>query len=661
MPPVSAFVSAVPPAPFVEPVPPTAFDTPVERSQFTADITPINPIEDSATVVFSGEQSVGPSPASESSAEPTPADSDELFGKPKSFKVVQTVKSFKVVGGDFRGLGSPAEESPSPEAPQSVETPISVEVSQSVEIPTEAPPYADASPSPETVISEPTPIVNDFTTSTGAEGEPTGQAMGMPSIFSELAAAPGPQTSLGTQIASPPTMAFSTQAPEAPAADSLPVPDPFSFGDPAQSGPTEPPITMNMGAPATEESTGIVSGDFFPSPLASTDELLARFSKPEPALITGVPKREMSSNKPLMIIVGVVLCLIVSVGVIFLRQPKEELKHMTALDDGKAPIGAANLDEGNLVAPPVAPKPELASTQEPSTKGPASDQAAAIKMVKEYPLEGNRVSVGNWLQYSYTASPNAGTESWNASLTADNTVLVEYRFVSRAAGGTPVVYLFEADMKRGLVSGKNLEARQMLVGGAKPAVVKAASKPAAKPVRRAQKAPVVARAPNKAPAPRKASRPSRDPLPLPGSSDLFEPSTEETAFDSEMNGYSSSRAAARNGGSKVKSTADAFGGDPDMLMPGESASSSDDEDAFGLPASRPAVAPTARRTSARSARAPAVKRTLGVEITKPTKKKRSSQKSSSQRRQEEIRLPELPETSDLPSSSADEDAFGAGQ
>ena len=153
--------------------------------------------------------------------------------------------------------------------------------------------------------------------------------------------------------------------------------------------------------------------------------------------------------------------------------------------------------------------------------GTSAEHLAAISNVKDFPLDGGRGTVGRWLQYSYTASPNAGAEEWNASTTAENTVLVEYRLVPGASGGKGALYLFEVD-SNGLVMGKNIEARQMLAGGPPPD----APTPKKKAVKKTSK--------KHAPKRRAYEEPKEVPLlPLPDSGELRPPAEDDGSFGSD--------------------------------------------------------------------------------------------------------------------------------
>ncbi|MEQ1918177.1 MAG: hypothetical protein ABL955_03180, partial [Elusimicrobiota bacterium] len=210
---------------------------------------------------------------------------------------------------------------------------------------------------------------------------------------------------------------------------------------------------------------------------------------------------------------------LIVVGVIFMRQPKDDLKQMATLDDGQAPIGLS-ADEGAAAPPPIV-KPKIAEPAPAPAPppGPSAEHAAAIETVKDFPLDGDRGTVGRWLQYSYTASPGSGTEEWNASTTGDNTVLVEYRMVPGASGGKGALYLFEVDAN-GIVMGKNIEARQMLAGGPPADAPKTKKKAPAK--KASQKRRVAPEEPKEVPL-----------LPLPDSGELRPPAEDDGSFGSD--------------------------------------------------------------------------------------------------------------------------------
>ncbi len=413
-----------------------------------------------------------------------PAPKPQGFAKPKSFKVVPTAKSFKVVGATDAAAAPPP---PTAAAPAPVEPPPPAPVAAPAPViePVAPPPPPPPPPAPEPVVvapPAPTPAPIDFA----------------PPAQSPFAPVEPPAA---TPIPPPPnTLSRSQEAP--------PVPDlgataAAPFGEAAP-----PPETLARRGGAIET----------PAEAPPGDAVAARFAKPAPPE-TGEPK-PARSNKKFYVAGGVLLALLLGVAVLFMRQPKDDLKQMASLDDGKPPVGLP-ADDGQ--APPIA-KPRMAEPEPAPAPapppGPSAEYEAAIAAVKDFPLDGGRGTVGRWLQYSYTASPGAGTEEWNASTTGENTILVEYRFVPAPGGsGRGALYLFELD-GIGLVIGKNIEARQMLAGGPPP---DEAPKKKPKPAKK--------KAVKRRPA---VEEPKEVPLlPLPDSGELRPPAEDDGRFGSD--------------------------------------------------------------------------------------------------------------------------------
>ncbi len=391
----------------------------------------------------------------------------------KAFKIVPTAKAFRIAAAE----GPPAAgASPTPEAEAAPLAPAELETA--------------SAPAPDAVAFE---------------AAPTPEPASAPSIFEAIA-----QETAPPPAAAPPTV--------------------FSFGNAAQSKPEEP-----LPPPAAVFSA---VDDMVGEPPAQ--EALARFAKPAPAPAAEAPRASRSS-KPFLVVTAALVIVMAAVGALFLRHPKD-LKQMADLDDGRARVGAEQAEDAprpaavkpEKIAPPAgvaAPAAPQASSAGGASAGEASQAAssaaldAAVSAVKNFPLDGERGTVAQWLQFSYSASPDAGKESWNASETADKTYLVEYRFTP-SARGDEVHYLFEVDMGRGFVIGKNLDAKSVLAGGPRAAAKQA--KPQAK--RRNQ----VAR-PKKTVKRAIADRPPKDVplLPLPKAGELRPPAEDDGTFDAE--------------------------------------------------------------------------------------------------------------------------------
>lgn len=421
------------------------------------------------------------------------------FAKAKTFKAVPTVKSFKIVGPEH--APAPASQNPVPEFKFE---PI-VEEPAAVPPPPPPPPAAAAFEPPPAAVLPPVPV------------------FAPPPV--QLSPAPAPAPFPAPQAA-PITNPFSLPArPDlAPLSAVVPPPMPTPVPPPNTLSRSQPVPDLTGGSEGTEQlppmtmarSAGSAAVD---EPAA--DGAAARFAKPEPAPPTGEIKKPGRNNKVFLIGAGALVVLLMILGVIFMRQPKDDLKQMTTLDDGKAPLGVAPDDAAS--APPPIVKPKLAPEPPPQAApapppGPSAEHAAAMEAVKDFPLDGGRGTVGRWLEYSYTASPGAGTEEWNASTTGDNTVLVEYRLVPGSSGGRGALYLFEVD-GNGIVMGKNIEARQMLAGGPPPQAPKAKKKPAKKAPSRRREA---VESPKEVPQ-----------LPLPDSGELRPPAEDDGSFGSD--------------------------------------------------------------------------------------------------------------------------------
>jgi hypothetical protein len=491
---------------------------------------------------------ISPPPAGKSAAEAAPK--KPLFEK-KTFKPISTVKSFKIVGADLPPAGSASTPAPAPESSLA---------------PAAAVPPLEPSPAPVAAPEPLIPAARDQALETALPSMPPAASVPPPGSFAQSAPSPTMKPISLEPLAAP----APTSWPEVPApinagraADATPAPPPpvtLSFGavqpqatnPPAPgAGVVEPPRTDVPAPPATgifvgNKDAGAVEG-------ASTQEVLKRLAKPAPAPATSAP-RGPRSNKAFLIGGGALVVVMAVIGFLFLRHPKD-LKQMAALDDGRARVGAEPVDDASH-PPAFKPNPAAAAPAAPAAAGgpPAAPGAAApapapaaaaaapapaaeapqaaskakldaaVAAVKDFPLDGERGTVAQLLQFEYSAAPDAGQESWSASETADKTYLVEYHFAP-AHGGTDVHYLFEVDMDRGFVIGKNLDAKSILAGGP-PAAEK---KPKAKPKKTVRK-------PAKRPAgrvPAEAAPKDVPLLPLPNEGELRPPSEDDGAFNSD--------------------------------------------------------------------------------------------------------------------------------
>ncbi|HVR87142.1 MAG TPA: hypothetical protein VMU54_22645, partial [Planctomycetota bacterium] len=441
-----------------------------------------------------------PRPAEMDPAPGIPPDPAKKNFQTKTFKVVPAVKSFRVVD-------------PTP-APPSIPKPPSRPAPQGFG----APPMS-LPPLPPEKFGAP-----------AASSTP---------LFAVPAAAPAPDPA----PAPPPSLAlakplFTPEAPEA-------LNPPSSTAEPAPASakwsPAVPGVPAAFAGPAAFGAPALPAGPSEPPP---SQEALARLAKPEPAASTAAPRQRRGGKIFLMVgglLVGGVL---VSV-LLFLSHPKD-LKQMTTMDDGHARIGAEPAEDTAARAPrqssptapevpaqtdsaPVAsstsaiPLPEAGTAVQPAAQTPLDE---SVSFVKDYPLDGGRGTVAKWLQYSYSATPDAGQEIWNASQTAEKTYLVEYRFVPSVKGAPEVHYLFEADLGRGVVIGKTLDAKSMLAGGGPPPESARPGKPKTRPVSARKTAARRARGSSR------SKNPSRGVplLPLPSEKELHPRPADDGAF-----------------------------------------------------------------------------------------------------------------------------------
>lgn len=382
---------------------------------------------------------------------PSPATAPEKAGKPlferKTFKIAPTVKTFRVVGEGQAESSVPSAAEASAAAPEAA-----------------LPPAAAPAPAPEPIAAEtpaPAPAPTTFDWGTTPPAPAATPAPGLPPITLNPQAAAPVETPTAPPPPPPATVQFEAPPRTAAPVEAMPA---FAAAPPTPTdAPIAPPATgvfSSTGAPAVSDADG------------ETAAVPSRLAKPAPKADTVPPVRPPRSNKGFLIGAGALVVVMAAVGAVFLRHPKD-LKQMTDLDDGRARVGAEAVDDASRppmvkpqpVAPaaPVAPQPSAAD--EAARAASQAKLDAAVAAVKDFPLDGGRGTVAQWLQYSYTANPGAGKESWTASETADKTFLVEYRFTPAAAGAAEAHYLFEADMDRGFVIGKNAESKSMLAGG----------------------------------------------------------------------------------------------------------------------------------------------------------------------------------------------------
>jgi hypothetical protein len=268
-----------------------------------------------------------------------------------------------------------------------------------------------------------------------------------------------------------------------------------------------PPATLVGRSPAPAEAT---------PPGPATKEVLARLAKPaakpEPA---AVPASKPRSQKAFFIVAIVGIIAFGVIGWLFVRNPAEVQQAVDMTPDAPPPAEEA---------PAVQPVP-IAEVQAPVQRQPTpqpeapvmQDQGpAAIELVKGYPLDGDRGTIGQWLAYSFMSAPG-GQDKWDAGAVEESTYLVQYTVLPK--GRDAITYLFEADVARGTVMGKNPASRELLAGSSRPTPKKAVVKKRSRPKR-------------SAPAPKVETR-LLPQLPLPSDTELLPPSEDDGAFRSD--------------------------------------------------------------------------------------------------------------------------------
>jgi hypothetical protein len=403
-----------------------------------------------------------------------------------------------------------------------------------------APPLAgpplDFSPPPLPAAPEPAPFsAPQFNAPPTQSPAPTLQAPVSPPQLTPAPSAAPPMTMMfGVQGQTPAPSAPAFPAFEAPKLEAPPIPQ-----MPTQGGPGLATGIFSgsaMAAPAALTPSRANLGAMTPAGAdAGTEDVIARLAKPAATPATGA--RAQPRRFPTMAVVGVVGVLaLVGLVFVFLHNSRG-LKSMVAMGGDQKPIGAVPEDEAK--APPFLPKaaPQPVPAPPPAVPvapAPAPAPApvagkdmipdagdAAIALVKNYPLSGDRNSVGQWIAFKFTANPAEGNKDvWNAGAVDATTFAVECHVQPgpHSALQAEVAYIFEADVSRKTVKGTNQAARELFLGGALPQ-----SKKAKKPAVRRR-----VRAVGPPPEPRTVPL-----LPLPSDSDLLPPAADDSGFKTD--------------------------------------------------------------------------------------------------------------------------------
>ncbi len=312
----------------------------------------------------------------------------------------------------------------------------------------------------------------------------------------------------------PPTPTLTPLTPETAA----PPPSPFAGPALGAAGPAYTPSRSNSEPAAT------------PLPAAApADDVLKRLARPEPPKTVEKPKPR--NSKVFLAASGVLVLVLIACFAFFLRRPGD-LKNMVTLGDNHKKLGVED-DAANQIFKPKASAPAPAPAPAPAAQVPTpapvaalpavvDESAVAIELVKGFPLDGNRGTVGQWLTYSFTANPGSdNAEDWHAGAQAATIYTVEYSVKPgpRSALKQTIVYVFEADLERKIVRGMNPPAHELMRGPKPAAPVKKKARPAPKRRPTAKIAP---------PPPKEVPL-----IPLPSDTELLPPAEGDSQFKSD--------------------------------------------------------------------------------------------------------------------------------
>lgn len=493
-------------APPVEVVPPASAPALPELPSFAPPAPAEPPKEEEVLVIDETPAPVLPeakAPAAEPPAPELPAVSSETPAE-----------------ADGGGFATP-KEAPAPENPNLLK--LGTPVKKGVQLgaaksfktvkrePAAAPPgVLPAAPAPAAIVSPPAPMPT-----------PAPSLPPMPTL--QPAPSLPPVTDTPLSAPPPPVTGWSTVAPATPMFGQPSTPAPLEA--PPVPAPLEPPPLPVPPVPTTDappatlvgRASGVPQGA---APGPATKEVLARLAKPAPKPEAAAPAPGASrpnSNKVFFIVAIVGILAFGVVGWLFLRNPTEVQQAVDMAPDAPLPedetAAPAPIPMAQVQAPPPVPQPQRQAAPEPPVM---QDQGpAAIELVKSYPLDGDRGTVGQWLAYSFMSAPG-GQDKWDAGAVEETAYLVQYTVLPK--GRDAITYLFEADVARGTVMGKNPASRELLAGSSRPQVKKAPAKKRARPKRS---------------APVKTETKLLPQLPLPSDTELLPPSEDDGAFRSD--------------------------------------------------------------------------------------------------------------------------------
>lgn len=337
-------------------------------------------------------------------------------------------------------------------------------------------PIGQTEPAPQPSL-EPSPTAGISLTPLPALFQPTAQAAPLP------AEEPSPSREPGNTSPIPDF----EQTPSSAMVEPTPTPTPFLSGQSAPGFGMVPnalnePSSLPLLAPLPSEQESFGGAPFGVDP-AFKPGALGAVAKKKPGLAgegSGGPAKASRAPRPAprpfpKVLVGgmVGMLILIIFGFIFFGNSKSR----------KMP--AANPEKLSFEAAQPAPAAEASGTQQTAAVPAAAPAAAppvpgyeggdfALRLVKNYPLDGNRGTVEKWLQYSFMANPGSGNrEEWTSGAVDATTYLVQYRVLPGPRSGVKetITYLFEADVSRRTVKGSNPSSRQLMAGASPPAPV----------------------------------------------------------------------------------------------------------------------------------------------------------------------------------------------
>lgn len=184
-------------------------------------------------------------------------------------------------------------------------------------------------------------------------------------------------------------------------------------------------------------------------------------------------------SKTFLIGLGVAFAGLLATGVFFLKDPKEVIQLFTMSPKKGRPmdpdqVAGPSPTSLSQVKPLAAPSGDgaAAATKPPETPAPGRDfvadsTVAAMDFAKKQPVGKGKTALGEWL--SSTFLKRGDEEEWSAGAVEGGVYLVSYRYFKggKTAKQEPVTYLFEVDLDKKTIKGRNPVAKELLAGAAK--------------------------------------------------------------------------------------------------------------------------------------------------------------------------------------------------